>query len=634
MCGIAGFLRLGVSDPSAVVGAMCETIRHRGPDGGGVTVHDDVALGMVRLAIVDVEHGQQPMFSDDQQIAIVYNGEVYNAPALRKRMQDEGVRFKTRSDTEVVLRLYERDPASVEQHLVGMWAFAIHDRRRKRVTLSRDRFGIKPLFIADAGESLAFGSELRVFGPIRDRLQRLFAIDHGSAHAMLSWAYVPNEETIYQGVKRLAPATRMEINLSTGERKTTRYWRLEPSSEAGRVTSLDEACELVDPLLRRAVTEHLESDVPIAAFLSGGIDSSLVLWHAMRQSPSPVHAFTIGFRERRFDESPFAKQVANALSAPIHVEMLDEDAARDSLPEAMAAYDEPFGDSSSLATYLLSKVVAKTHKVALGGDGGDEVFAGYKKHRIVAVREIVNHAPRLRDLSARALMSLPSRTDRTTRVGEMLRTAKRIARGLHGSDGEAYVALTQVASLEKTASLVARPADSERFTVPLLRAFESAGGSQIRRHIVCDMLNSLPNDMLVKVDRASMARHLEARVPLLDHRIAEVGVGLPSRFTLGRNGKEVLRELYERRFGKVLARRKKQGFGVPVEKWLRGHLAPVCDRLFDGKVIERHGILSATELGGGKWRGWAQRDPQLLWHAFAMAAWCELQAGNAAALRV
>ncbi|HEX7602670.1 MAG TPA: asparagine synthase (glutamine-hydrolyzing), partial [Polyangiaceae bacterium] len=571
MCGIAGFfgLRAHGEEARAVATAMCELIRHRGPDGGGVTVHDDVALGMVRLAIVDVEHGAQPMYSDDGAIALVYNGEVYNAPALRRQLEAEGVRFKTRSDTEVILRLYEKNPERVEEHLVGMWAFAVHDRRRHRVSLSRDRFGIKPLFIADAGDALAFASELRCFAPARPLgIERLFGIDHGAAHAMLAWAYVPNEESIYEGVKRLPPATRLDIDLRTGERRMRRYWDLRPDATASQVRTLDEACELIDPLLLRAVTEHLESDVPVAAFLSGGIDSSLVLAHAMHASSAPVHAFTIGFREERFDESPFARQVALGVSAPIHVEMLDEDAVRASLPEALAAYDEPFGDSSSLATYLLSKVVARTHKVALGGDGGDEIFAGYKKHRIIAVRDLVNRAPRLRELAAHALMALPSRTDRTTRMGELLRTAKRVARGLHGSDAEAYVALTQVGSLEKTAPLVRVRADQQRFTVPILRTFEQAGGSQLRRHLVTDMSHSLPNDMLVKVDRASMAMHLEARVPFLDHRLAEMGLGLPQRFTLGKDGKEVLRELYARRFGRTLARRKKQGFGVPVEKWL------------------------------------------------------------------
>ena len=373
--------------------------------------------------------------------------------------------------------------------------------------------------------------------------------------------------------------------------------------------------------------EHLESDVPLAAFLSGGIDSSLVLAYALEHGA--VKPFTIGFREKTFDESPFARAVAEQLGVDLHVETLDENAARDAVPEALAAYDEPFGDSSSLATYLLAKVVAQTHKVALGGDGGDEVFAGYKKHRIIAIRSMVQGAPLLRDLAARALLALPSRTDRTTRIGELLRTVKRVARGLHGSDAAAYVALSQVGAMEKTAALVAKPADPERFALPVLRAFADAerraprGQGQLFGHLSCDRASPLPNDMLVKVDRATMARHLEARVPLLDHRIAEAGVGLSAKYTLGKTGKVVLKELYRRRFGEALANRKKQGFGVPVEKWLRGHLAPECDRLFDAQRIERHGILNAAALGSGRWREWAARDPQLLWHAFALASWCE-----------
>lgn len=637
MCGIAGFTGLPVSGEQAraVATEMCEIMRHRGPDGGGVTVYDDVALGMVRLAIVDVEHGAQPMFSDDGAIVVVYNGEVYNAPRLRAELEKEGVRFRTRSDTEVILRLYERNPEELEEHLVGMWAFAIHDRRRHKLTLSRDRFGIKPLFVADSGSGLAFASDLRCFSPARRHgIEHLFSIDHGSAHAMLSWAYIPNEDTIYERVKRLAPGTRFDIDLRTGRRSTRRYWKLRPDAQASRVRSLGEACDVVEPLLRRAVTEHLESDVPLAAFLSGGVDSSLVLAHAAATSGTPIQAFSIGFREERFDESRFARSVASTLGTPIHVEMLDESAARASLAEALAAYDEPFGDSSSLATYLLSKVVARTHKVALGGDGGDEIFAGYKKHRIVGIRDRLGRVPRLRELGAAALELLPSRTDRTTRIGELLRTAKRLARGLGGTDSEAYLALTQVGSLEKTAPLVRRRADDERFGAPLLRAFAEAHGTQLQRSLACDMASPLPNDMLVKVDRASMARHLEARVPFLDHRLAEVGVGLPQAFTLGRSGKEVLRALYERRFGRELARRKKQGFGVPVEAWLRGHLAPACDVLFDSNRLDRYGILSSDTLGGGRWRRWAARDPQLLWHAFAMAAWCEttLEGGSLEAL--
>lgn len=623
MCGIAGFWNLRVAEPEKAVRAMCEKIRHRGPDGDGTTTRDGVSLGMVRLAIVDVEHGQQPMFSDDGKIAIVYNGEVYNAPALRKKLESEGVKFRTRSDTEVVLRLYEKDPEGVEAHLVGMWAFAIHDRRRKKLVLSRDRFGIKPLFLADAGTSLAFGSELGVFEPVRAELASLFAIDHGAAHAMLAWSYVPNEDTIYAGVKRLAPASRMTIDLATGERVTRTYWSLEPSVEASRVATLDEACELIDPLLRRAVQEHLESDVPIAAFLSGGIDSSLVTAHAASVSTSPIRAFTIGFREPRFDESPFARETAERAGVEIHVAYLEEKMALGALDAAFRAYDEPFGDSSSLATYLLSRVVAKTHKVALGGDGGDEVFAGYKKHRIIGIRDATRRAPRLRELASKALMALPQRTDRTSAYTDALRVARKIARAIGGDDAHAFMALSQVASLEKTAPLVNRRADAERFEAPLLRFFESVGGSQLRRTLTGDMHNSLPNDMLTKVDRASMACHLEARVPLLDHRIAEAGVGLPSDLTLGRKGKRVLRALHERRFGKALAHRKKMGFGVPVEQWMRGPLEGECERVFERGALEKGGVLSARELGEGGWKRWRERDPQVLWHALVLGKWLE-----------
>ncbi len=614
MCGIVGFFGLRLEDSNARAQAMCDRIAHRGPDGRGVTSRDDVVLAMVRLAIVDVEHGKQPMLSDDETIALVFNGEIYNAPAVRARLEKEGVRFHTRSDTEVILRLYERDPNRVEEELVGMWAFAIHDRRRRRLVLSRDRFGIKPLYVTTARGALAFASEVRGFAPVKDEpaLSAAFALDHGSAHAMLSWAYIPNEDSIYEGVRKVAPATRVEVDLATGERTTRRYWTLQKCDEAARVKSLDEACELVEGLLRRAVREHLESDVPIAAFLSGGIDSSLVLKYAAEESSRPIEAFTIGFREPRFDESKYAKQVADRLGVKIHVEVFDESGVRASLDDALAAYDEPFGDSSSLATFLLAKVVSRTHKVALGGDGGDEAFAGYKKHRIIPIREAVARTPRLRDLAARALLALPARTDRSSAYTDALRVARRAARALAGDDAHGYLALTQVAPLEKTAPLVSRPADAARFEGPILRAFEDAGGSQLHRTLVCDLQNSLPNDMLVKVDRASMACKLEARVPFLDHRVVEAGLSLPAEYTLRGSGKRVTKTLFSRAFGRELAERPKMGFGVPVEQWMRGPLETRCEELF----ARRTGVMTPFD-----WRRWLERDPQVLWHAFALAAW-------------
>jgi asparagine synthase (glutamine-hydrolysing) len=630
MCGIVGLVAFDASQERAteLVEAMCTRIHHRGPDGGGIIAHPDATLGMKRLAIVDVVHGQQPMTSDDGQIAIVYNGEIYNAPALREQLVARGVKFHTRSDTEVALRLYEQDPDRFETHLVGMWAIAIHDRRRRRVVLSRDRFGIKPLFVADTGRALAFASELVAFDRGLAPFDKCFVLDAEAAHAMIAWAYVPEEATIYRGVTRVAPATRLEIDLASGKRTTRRYWELAPSADAAHATTLDEACEMVDAALARAVHEHLESDVPVATFLSGGIDSSLVTRYAVRAARMPIRAFSIGFREPRFDESPFARATAAKIGVPIEVAILDEDEARRSLASALLAYDEPFGDSSSVACFLLSRHVAREHKVALGGDGGDEVFAGYKKHRIVNVRRSLERLPSVRDGIGRALGKIPSRTDRSRGWTELLRTVRRAARGLEGGDAQAYVALTQVGSLAKTAPLVTRTADPSRFETPAIERFERTSGTQLQQTLTSDLVNPLPNDMLTKVDRASMSQHLEARVPFLDHRVVELGVGLSADLTLGKNGKRVLRELHERAFGHELAHRKKHGFGVPVERWLAGPLDSACAQLFETRRLERHGILSPAALGDGGYRRWVASDPQLLWHVFALAAWLEATHGD------
>ncbi len=634
MCGIVGLVGFDAPLDRArgVVTAMNAHIHHRGPDGEGLVAHPDATFAMKRLAIVDVVHGQQPMANEDASVVLVYNGEIYNAPALRRDLEQRGVRFRTRSDTEVILRLYEQDPDDVERHLAGMWAFAIHDRKRRRVVLSRDRFGIKPLFVADAGGPLAFASELRCFDRSLSPFARLFDVDRDAAHAMVSWSYVPEAASIYKGVRRLPPASRLTIDLTTGSRSSHEYWTLEPSTDAQRVRSLDEACEGTEALLRRSVKEHLESDVPVATFLSGGIDSSLVTAYANDAAPGTIKAYSIGFEEARFDESPFARRTAERLGVPINIQKFDEGTARARLPDALLAYDEPFGDSSSLATYLLSSHVARDYKVALGGDGGDEVFAGYKKYLVVKLRGPLAGAPRLRDAIGSALGRIPVYYDRTRKWTEVLRTVRRLSRGLNGTDAHVYAQLTQVAPLARTAALVRGSTDPQRFEREAYARFDRARGTELQRTLACDLGSMLCNDMLVKVDRASMACHLEARVPFLDHRVVEYGVGLPSSFTLGDSGqwsgKRVLRTLHERRFGTALANRKKQGFGVPVEKWLRGPFDGACQQLFDTKRLDRYGLLSSTELGGGGFRKWLSTDPIVVWHAFALAAWCEANLGE------
>jgi len=581
---------------------------------------------MKRLAIVDIHHGHQPMLSADGTIALVYNGEIYNAPAIRERLIQQGVRFDTRSDTEVILRLYEIDPGAVERDLVGMWAFAIHDRRRRRLLLSRDRFGIKPLFVATRGRAVAFASELSAFDRSVPELASAFEVDRDAAHAMIAWGYVPENATIFRGVKRVPPAHRLEVDLATGERAMKRYWNLVPSAEAAGVRSLDDACALVEPVLRRAVHEHLESDVPVAAFVSGGIDSALVASYAAERTA--IKAYTIGFREPRFDESPHARATAATLGIPIQVEVLDEQRALAQLGTVLCAYDEPFGDSSSLATYLLSRHVARDFKVALGGDGGDEVFAGYSKYKIVRLRRLLGRAPLAQRIAHAALSRLPSRVDRTSRISNLVRVASKTARGLVERDGDAYVALTELGTLAYTSKLVVGATRATRFEEEARARFESALGSPLQRALAADLANPLPNDMLTKVDRASMACSLEARVPFLDHRLAELGLGLPERFTLGTRGKVVLRALHERRFGSELARRPKWGFGVPVERWLSTALAPACRALFDEGRLRRFGLLDPRALSGGRHEQLVKSDGILAWHAFALASWCEINLGD------
>ncbi|MCU0686799.1 MAG: asparagine synthase (glutamine-hydrolyzing) [Polyangiaceae bacterium] len=630
MCGITGFARLDLREPAALelASAMAEAMAWRGPDGGGTTFDPAATLAMKRLAIVDVQGGQQPMLSDDGMVALVFNGEIYNAPALRRSMRSEGVHFRSRSDTEVILRLYERDPDSVERHLAGMWAFAVHDRRRGRLVLSRDRFGIKPLFVVEAGGGLAFASDVRCFRPLvaaRPVFARALRPDPGAAHAMLAWGYVPDERTIYQGVTRLAPGARLWLELGSGEVRRVRHWSLEPSAEAARVRTLGEACELVEPLLRRAVREHLESDVPVATFLSGGIDSSLVSAYARDASGAGLEAYSVGFRERAFDESSAARETALALDVTHTVGVVDEASARARLADALLAFDEPFGDDSLIATYLVADLAAHRHKVVFGGDGGDEVFAGYRKHRIVALRGALGVAG---GAVGAALGRLPGGADRSGRYASALRTLGRVRRGLEGSDAEGYAALTQLVSLEVAAPLAAAPDRPEPWLAPTLARFRAAPGSALQKTLASDLEGPLPNDMLTKVDRATMARGLEARVPFLDHRLVEAGLGLPRATTLGTRGKAVLRELAERRFGPALARRPKRGFDVPVEAWLRGPLEPACEALFRADRLARDGLLSPDALAGGRWRAWARTQPQLLWHAFALAAWAEATLGG------
>jgi asparagine synthase (glutamine-hydrolysing) len=326
--------------------------------------------------------------------------------------------------------------------------------------------------------------------------------------------------------------------------------------------------------------------------------------------------------------------VARRIGVPIRVERFDEETARAKLPDALLAYDEPFGDSSGLATYLLSQHVAREFKVALGGDGGDEVFAGYHKYMIVQLRRPFAGAPRLRNALGRTLAAIPGLDHRADGWPRLLRKMRRAGEVLEGPAARAYIQFTQWAPLVRTARLMRQPCTAPRFEAEARARFERSQGTELQKSLATDLSGMLCNDMLVKVDRASMACSLEARVPFLDHRVVEFGVGLPEAYTLGSNGqgfsgKRVLRTLHQRRFGPALAQRKKQGFTVPIQKWLSGPFEGACERLFEKQRLDRYGILSSEELSDGGFRRWVGgANPSIAWHAFALAAWCEATLGD------
>jgi asparagine synthase (glutamine-hydrolysing) len=630
MCGIAGIIAPDWSRErtEAALGAMCDAMRHRGPDDAGMRWQSGIGLAMRRLSIVDVAGGHQPISNEDDSAWIVFNGEIYNAPELRRELEARGHRFRTRTDTEVIVHLYAERGLDFAESMRGMWALAIHDVKAGRVVVSRDRFGIKPLYVLEQGGLTVLSSELRGFRAMSVELASdALAIDPASAHAMLSWSYVPGTRTIYRCVRSVEPGTH-EV-LSPGREPPTkkRYWQLRPSREAQSVRTMGEAAELVDRALRSAVKEHLESDVAVGAFVSGGIDSGLVAAYAAEALPS-LSTFAIGFDVRSFDESDHAAAVAAVLKSNHFLRRIGTQDVYGALVDVISQLDAPFGDSSIIAAWTLSELAAQTHKVVLSGDGGDEIFAGYVKHSIVHWRRRLGLIP-ARSIRAfeSLLRSLPqSREKGSTNVVRKARKALG-ALGVPAHDG--YAALTRIATLADTAGILAQPVSDTHFAHLVEQVYSAGcGDDELSRTLATDLAIVLPNDMLFKVDQASMLNSLEARVPFLDHRLVEIGWSLPDAFKLGpRRGKLVLRELFRRRFPARLAERPKQGFQVPVESWLAGPLVPALDWAFSPERLERHGLLDPRRLAPEPRRALLSQSPLLLWNAFCLAVWCETSTG-------
>ncbi|MDP6705380.1 MAG: asparagine synthase (glutamine-hydrolyzing) [Alphaproteobacteria bacterium] len=636
MCGFAGFLdrpgHASAEEMAALARAMADSIRHRGPDSEGAWVDAEagIAFGHRRLAIVDLSsQGAQPMTSADGRYVIVYNGEVYNFPALRTELAALGHCFNGHSDTEVMLSaIQEWGLEAALSRFVGMFAFARWDRRRRELHLVRDRLGIKPLYYAELGGLALFGSELRA---LRRHPEFVAEIDRDVLSLYLERSCIPAPFTIFDRVAKVMPGTILTIGAEDRRPRSRTFWSLRDVVEAGAADPFDgtedEAVEELERLLSEAVSDRLIADVPLGVFLSGGVDSSTVAALMQRMGNGKAKTFSIGFHDAVYDEGKDAAAVARHLGTEHHELTLGEDDALAVVPELATMFDEPFADSSQIPTFLVSKMARRDVTVALSGDGGDEVFGGYNRYLWVnGVSRWNGLLPRpLRAPAAKALKAVPQGA--LDRLGRLLR--QRTA-------GEKVQKLASVLEAGDEAAiyrrLISHCPDAERLVVeghkiddlPMRPADWAELPNFTDQMMYLDAMTYLPDDILTKVDRASMAVSLEARVPLLDHRVVAFAWRLPQAMKIdGGIGKRLLRRVLYRHVPRELVERPKMGFAVPLHDWLRGPLRDWAEDLLAEDRLRREGFLAPEPIR----RAWQehlegkQNRHHHLWDVLSFQAW-------------
>jgi asparagine synthase (glutamine-hydrolysing) len=556
--------------------AMSRALVHRGPDSAGEHVDGSVALGARRLSIVDIAGGDQPIANEDGSCVVVQNGEIYNYPELRVELERDGHAFRTHCDTEAIVHLYERDGLGFARGLRGMFAIALWDAPRRRLVLARDRYGIKPIYYRAEAGALEFASELRAF--------RRGEIDLDALECFLAFNAIPAPYSIFREVRKL-PAGHLLVWEETGGMQIERYARPAPVPES-ELREDDEA-ELVEELrarLRDSVRAHLLADVPVGVLLSGGVDSSMLAALAAQETAEAVHTFTVGFAERSFDEREDARRVAERYGTNHHELLLHPDPNL-LLPALADAFDEPFADSSALPTYLVSQLAAQHVKVALSGEGGDELFGGYYTY---AADLLAQRFGRLARLARPFVERLPSSGARAS----FDYRAKRFVGAAHLPPLERHHGWKEIFSRETRAELTGRRSAFDPVDVERARYAETEGAEPLARLQDVDFAVYLVDDLLVKTDRASMAHSLEARVPFLDPLVTTFAFTLPARHRVrGLSKKVLLRKAAEPLLPREVVHGRKRGFSIPAAAWLRGELLPFARVTLSRETVARQGFF-------------------------------------------
>jgi asparagine synthase (glutamine-hydrolysing) len=590
MCGIAGRLNFDRERPvdRNVLVAMTDAVTHRGPDAAGYFLGDGVGLGHRRLSIIDLSTGNQPLANEDETVQVVFNGEIYNFAEVRAELVARGHRFRTNSDTEVIVHGYEEWGERSPERFRGMFAFAIWDTPRRRLLLARDRLGVKPLYYALLpGVGVVFGSEIKSLleDPDVSHKWNPSAID-----SFLTLLYVPAPDTIYEAVRKLPPAH--VLIAERGQIRLSRYWELQFTGD-GDAAKEAEYLEELERLLHEAVQLRLVSDVPLGAFLSGGIDSSTVVAMMRETSTTPPVTIAVGFKDGAYDEVAHARAVAEHLACEFHT-LTASPRIEDLLPKLVWHFDEPFADSSAIPTYYVSQAARTLVTVALSGDGGDEFWAGYRKHRI----DQWEHHARARLGPAAPVVG------RLAHALPLSIKGARMLRHLAVAPDEAFALKQAYGMFEPDAKpalytsdfhLAVGDADPLEHIRSLYRGCSSA--DPLDRSMYVDSQTYMIDDILTKVDRMSMAVSLEAREPLLDHKLLEFAARVPSSLKL-KNGrsKHLLRRVLERRLPSSITGRGKQGFDAPIAEWLRKELAPLASSLLFDTRSRQRGIFDMGEV--------------------------------------